>query len=80
MLTRRFSSDNVEQFFGAIRQMAGGNFSCDAVIVSQSFEKILRTGIAECAVEGIKPLSRETEKQYNLIRTNKEGKNVLETS
>lgn len=47
VLTRRFSSDNIEQFFGAVRQMAGGNFKCDALAVSQIFEKILRTGIAE---------------------------------
>lgn len=30
VLTRRFPSDNIEQFFGAVRQMAAGNFKCDA--------------------------------------------------
>jgi hypothetical protein len=46
VLTRRFSSDHIEQLFGAIRQLIGGNFKGDATAVSQAFEKILRTGIA----------------------------------
>jgi hypothetical protein len=46
VLTRRFSSDPIEQLFGAIRQLIGGNFKGDATAVSQAFEKILRTGIA----------------------------------
>lgn len=74
VLTRRLSSDNVEQFFGAVRQMAGGNSNCDAVSVSQSFEKILRTGIAETSVNGNTILRRETEKEFHLIRNNESGK------
>lgn len=69
VLTRRLSSDNVEQFFGAVRQMAGGNSNCDAVSVSQSFEKILRTGIAETSVNGNTILRRETERNTTLLET-----------
>lgn len=39
VLTRRLSRDNIEELFGAIRQLIGGNFKGDAVAVSQAFEK-----------------------------------------
>lgn len=40
VLTTRFLSDNIEQLFGAVRQMARGNFKYDAVPVSQIFKKL----------------------------------------
>lgn len=52
VLTRRFNSDNIEQFSNAIRQMTGEDFKGDAVAVSQAFENIVRTGIAYCSKNG----------------------------
>ena len=46
VLTRKFSSDDIEMFFGAVRQMMGGNFQGDAYNFNTSWERILRTGIA----------------------------------
>ena len=74
VLTRRFSSDNIEELFGALRQMIGGNFKGDAVSLAQAFEKILRTGIAYMTVNGNTRLSRESERQYQLIRNNDNAK------
>ncbi|KZS09137.1 Uncharacterized protein APZ42_026709 [Daphnia magna] len=74
VLTRRFSSDPVEQLFGAIRQLIGGNFKGDATAVSQAFEKILRTGIAYNSIYGNTTLSRESEKEYKLIRYSEKSK------
>lgn len=74
VLTRRLSSDNIEELFGAIRQMIGGNFKGDAVAVSQAFDKILRTGIAYVTINGNTRLSRESEKQYMLLRNNENNK------
>lgn len=74
VLTRRLSSDNVQQIFGVVRQMAVGNFNCDAVSVSQSFEKILRTGIAETSENENTILRRETEKEYHLTSNSESGK------
>lgn len=68
VLTRRFSSDPVEQLIGAIHQMIGENFKGYATAVSQAFEKILQTGIAYNSIYGNTILSRESEKEYALIR------------
>ena len=76
VLTRRFSSDSIEQLFGAIRQMTGGNFKGDATAVSQAFEKILRTGIAYSSINGNTRLEREQERQYKMIRNPRQIKNT----
>lgn len=67
VLTRRFSSDDVERFFGSVRQMMGGNFQGDAYGVLTSFERILRTGIAYASVHSNVVLRRESDRQYGLI-------------
>ena len=46
VLTLRLSSDKIEEMFGTIRQMGGGNLKCDAASVDQAFDKIVCTGIA----------------------------------
>lgn len=46
VLTRKFSSDDIETFFGSVRQMMGGNFQGDAYNFITAWERILRTGIA----------------------------------
>ncbi|KAI9555873.1 hypothetical protein GHT06_018390 [Daphnia sinensis] len=74
VLTRRFSSDPVKQLFGAIRQMMVSNFKGDATAVSQAFEKILRTEIAYNSIYGNTTLSRESEKEYELIRNSEKCK------
>ena len=63
VLTRRFSSDEIEQLFGTVRQMVGGNFKLDARSWTYSFEKILRTGIAFANIDGNVRLTRETDVQ-----------------
>jgi hypothetical protein len=70
VLTRRFSSDDIEQLFGTVRQMVGGNFKLDARSWTYSFEKILRTGIAFANIDGNVRLTPETHAQYQLIREN----------
>ena len=70
VLTRRFSSDEIEQLFGTARQMVGGNFKLDARSWTYSFEKILRTGIAFASIDGNVRLTREKPAQYQLIREN----------
>jgi hypothetical protein len=74
VLTRKFSSDSTEMFFGAMRQMMGGNFHGDAYNVITSFERIIKTGIAYCSVDGNTVLARETTKAYNLLREQKMNK------
>jgi hypothetical protein len=67
-LTRRFSSDEIEQLFGAVCQMVGGNFNLDARSSTYSFEKILRTGIAYASIDGTVHLMREKQEEYQLVR------------
>ena len=59
LLTRRFSSDEIEQLFGTARQMVGGNFKLDARSWTYSFEKILSYGIAFASIDGNVRLTRE---------------------
>jgi hypothetical protein len=59
MLTRPLNSDPLEQFFGSVRQLMGGDFQCHAVAATQAVEKILRTGIAYCSIDSNAPLNRE---------------------
>jgi hypothetical protein len=68
VLTRKFSSDSIEMFFGAMRQMMGGNFQGDAYSVITSFERIIKTGISYCSLDGNTVLARQTPKAYNLLR------------
>ena len=68
LLTRRMTSDEIEQMFGALRQLVGGNFKLDAQSGTQAFERIVRTGIARASVNGNVPLTRETQAEYALIR------------
>ena len=81
VLTRKFSSDDIEMFFGAVRQMMGGNFQGDAQNFITSWERILRTGIAYNSISSNVILHRETQKDYELVRaktiTKKRAKNEL---
>ncbi len=45
----------------------GGNFQCDAYSVITSFERIIRTGIAYCSLDGNVMLQREKPKAYKLL-------------
>ena len=74
VLTRKFSSDAIEMFFGTMRQMMGGNFQGDAYSVITSFERIIRTGIAYCSLEGNVMLEREKSKEYKLLLEKKISK------
>ena len=67
VLTRRFSSDDVERFFGSVRQMMGGNFQGNAYGVLTSSERILRTGIAYASVHSNVILRTQKERDYELI-------------
>ena len=74
VLTRRFSSDDVERFFGSVRQMMGGNFQGDAYGVLTSFERILRTGITYASIHSNVPIRREKERDYELIMEEKSSR------
>lgn len=45
VLTRKFSSDPIESFFGWLRRSAGSNDQTDARAVLSGVEKALKTGI-----------------------------------
>jgi hypothetical protein len=60
VLTRRFSSDHIEQFFGQIRQLLGGNYNGDALSVLRAVEKIIITGIAYSSVHSNVHLHEES--------------------
>ncbi len=74
VLIRKFSSDSIEMFFGAMRQMMGGNFQGDAYSVITSFERIIKTGIAYCSLDGNTVLEREKPKEYNLLKEQRMNK------
>lgn len=84
VLTRRFSSDDIEMFFGAVRQMMGGNFQGDTYNVITAFLKILMTGIAYTSMDCNVVLHRETPMEYQLLRnettTMKREKSVLDSN
>ena len=77
VLTRRLNSDCIESFFGAVRQMAGGNFKCDAVTVGQAFDKIVRTGIAIATKHGNVPLEKDNSIKLPLIAKNVKQVNAM---
>ena len=79
VLTRKFSSDSIEMFFGAMRQMMGGNFQGDAYSVITSFERIIKTGISYCSLDGNTVLARQTPKEYNLLREQRMKKKTVKT-
>ena len=74
VLIRKFSSDSIEMFFGAMRQMMDGNFQGDAYSVITSFERIIKTGIAYCSLDGNTVLEREKPKEYNLLKEQRMNK------
>lgn len=45
VLTRKFSSDDVESFFGAVRQLGGRNDVTNALTAVNAITKIVKTGI-----------------------------------
>ena len=45
VLTRRFSTDNIERMFGTIRSMCGGNNKCGVASAIFGINKILRTNV-----------------------------------
>ena len=69
MLTRPLNSDPVEQFFGSVRQLMGGDFQSHAVAATQAVENILRTGIAYCSLDCDVPLNREKDEEDVMLRT-----------
>ena len=68
VLARPLNSDLIEQIFGAIRVMMGGDFQSHAVAVTQAVEKILRSGFAYCCVNFNVLLTKEKEQDYLLIK------------
>ena len=67
VLTRRFSSDNVERLFSSVRQFNGGNYNVEAKAAISAVEKILRTGIAYSSIYCNVPLPRERPMDYEFI-------------
>ena len=79
VLTRRLNSDPVEQFFGSIRQIIGVDFQSHARAATQAVEKLLRTGITYCSVDGNVPLRRQEEREYLLLRSDGPSKKRAKT-
>lgn len=50
VLTRKFSTDNIERMFGAIRSMGEGNNKCDVASATFTINKILRTNICHSSI------------------------------
>ena len=67
VLTRRFSTDNVERLFANVRAMGGGNNKCDVTSATCAIDKITRTGIVESSIEQNVPLEKETRSAAVLI-------------
>lgn len=52
VLTRKFSSDEIESLFSCIRQLAGSNDQTNAASVTQALHKILVTGLVSSSFSG----------------------------
>ena len=50
VLTRKFSSDQIEILFSAVRRLGGSNDQTNAVVVVQAIHKILATGIISASL------------------------------
>lgn len=50
VLTRKFSSDQIEILFSSIRRLGGSNDQTNAVVVMQAIHKILATGIVSASL------------------------------
>ncbi|XP_077492721.1 uncharacterized protein LOC144103890 [Amblyomma americanum] len=50
VLTRKFSSDPIESFFGWLRRSAGSNDQTDARAVLSGVEKVLKTGLVSASL------------------------------
>lgn len=61
VVTRKFSSDPVESFFGTLRRSVGCNDQLDARSAISGFEKVLKTGIAAASGDS------------NVLRSDKPG-------
>ena len=51
VLTRKFTSDNIERLFSSLRQCNGGNYNMDAKSAVEGVEKVLRTGISNVSID-----------------------------
>ena len=51
VLTRKFTSDNMEHLFSSLRQCNGGNYNMDAKSAVEGVEKVLRTGISNVSID-----------------------------
>lgn len=88
VLTRKFSSDPVESFFGWLRRSAGSNDQTDAQAVLSGVEKALKTGIISVsktsnvvdasshASDGLKAASKQKDEQASQFPV--EAKKLLE--
>jgi hypothetical protein len=65
VLTRKFNTDNLERKFSSLHQANGGNYNIEAKAAIYGVEKLLRTGITYCAMNGNVPLSQEKQQRSN---------------
>lgn len=68
VLKGRFSTDNIERMFGAIRSMCGGNNKCDVASATFAIQKILRTNICYSSLESNVPIKIDKETTANLLK------------
>jgi hypothetical protein len=68
VLTRRFSTDNIERMFGTIRSMCGGNNKCDVASATFAINKILRTNICHSSLDSNVPIKIDKETTANLLK------------
>lgn len=67
VLTRKFSTDDVERFFANVRAMGGGNNKVDVTSATCAVERITRTGIVESSIDHNVPLDKDTRAASLLI-------------
>lgn len=56
VLTRKFTSDNIERLFSSLRKCNGANYNMDAKSSVKGVEKILRTGICYVSLDCNAPI------------------------
>lgn len=88
VLTRKFSTDNVERLFSTVRTMGGGNNKCDVTAATCAMDRIARTALVAASIDQNVPLDKETAPASVLIaritagpdRKKERTKNLLQAS
>ena len=65
VLTRKFNSNNLERKFSALPQANGRNYNMEAKAAIYGVEKLLRTAITYCAMNGNVTFSRKKQQRSN---------------